>query len=73
MKRKHWPRGHAAGALRSHLHQDEERGEEQKRRPLHSVQNDLELMDVGQDQQPDGAQDSDPPWGTRNACADALP
>ena len=44
------------------LHQNEETREEEQRGPLHAVQDDLKVLDVCQDQQPQRAQDGDPAW-----------
>lgn len=43
-----------------YLHQNEESSKEQQRGPFHPVQDDLKVLDVGQDQQPQSAQHSDP-------------
>ena len=38
-----------------YLHQNEEAGKEQQCGPLHPVQDDLEILDVGQNQKPQSA------------------
>ena len=52
--------GGAAGRGPTHLHEDEERGEEEQRGPLHLVQDALQVGDVRDDQQQHGAQHRDP-------------
>lgn len=47
-----------------YLHQNKESSEEQQRGPLHPVQDDLEILDVSQNQEPQCTQDSNPTWET---------
>lgn len=55
------------GLYVKYLHQNEEAGKKQQRGPLHSVQDDLKILNVCQNQKPERTQDSDPTWErTRN-------
>lgn len=43
-----------------YLHQNEEGSEEEQSGPLHPVQDDLEVLHVGQNQKPKRTEDGDP-------------
>lgn len=43
-----------------YLHQNKETSKEQESGPLHPMQDDLKVLDVGQNQKPKGTQDGNP-------------
>lgn len=47
-----------------YLHQNKKACEEEQGGPLHPVQDDLKVLQVSQNQEPEGSQDSDPTWKT---------